>query len=71
MSEKVTIVVSVTVSENGSTWGSQPKGESEVSYQLPDQQNLPHPDIAVLIQTAYDQYKAAQAAQEAEEQESE
>jgi len=71
MPEKVVITISVSVSENGRTWGSEPKGESESAYTLPDQQNLPHPDIAVLIQTAYDQYKAAVAAEEAEEMETE
>jgi exosome complex RNA-binding protein Rrp4 len=71
MPEKVVITISVSVSENGRVWNDQPEGEAEAAYTLPDQQNLPSPDIAVLIQTAYDQYKAACAAQEAEEMETE
>ena len=66
MKDKVTITITVKVSETGKTWRNEPEGESEAVYTLPDHHNLPAPDIATLVQTAYDQYKAAQAELEAE-----
>jgi hypothetical protein len=70
MENKVEIEITVRVREAGAySYTGNADGRAEATYTLPDHHNLPHPDIAILITTAYDEYKAKQAAAEAKEAE--
>jgi hypothetical protein len=75
MSDKIEIVITVTVKEPGYHYGKDKiEGEAEAVYTIPANSNiLPYPEVQTLISAAYDEYKAekAEAAKLEAEEESE
>ena len=73
MTDKIEIVISVTVKEPGYHYGKDKiEGEAEVVYTMPaESHHLPFPETSTLILAAHEEFRAKFAAAQAAEAEEE